>query len=155
MALNTIENTSFLLKVSFRFGGFTFQFLDNNIALLASNIEIDKINWPKRPASKLSLIVMEFHENSGNSKGGLRFLERDGSLKAAISTRGIQTFAFFLNYAKLFWSKVNEFFHFRTFVRERGKRIRNEDPGLPRVGKFSLFRQNGSNLWFSRDVRKN
>ena len=42
------------------------------------------------------------------------FLERDGSLNAAISTRGIQTFALFLNYAKLFWSKVNEFFHFRV-----------------------------------------
>ena len=39
-------------------------------------------------------------------------LERAGSLNAAISTRGIQTFALYLNYAKLSWSKGNEFFHF-------------------------------------------
>ena len=64
------------------------------------------------------------------------FLERDGSLNAAISTRGIQTFALFLNDAKLFWSKVSEFFHFwaswmeRSFLRERGEWIRNEEPVL-------------------------
>ena len=47
------------------------------------------------------------------------FLERDGSLNAAISNHGIQTFTLFLNYAKLFWSKVNEFFHFRASWMER------------------------------------
>ena len=58
-------------------------------------------NRPNVPLLSSFLIVMEFHENSGNSKGGLRILEIDGSLNAANSTRGIQTFALFLNYAKL------------------------------------------------------
>lgn len=35
--------------------GFTFQLLDNNTALFVSNIEINQINSPKRPASKLFL----------------------------------------------------------------------------------------------------
>ena len=48
---------------------------------------------------------MEFHEDSENSKGRLRFLERDGTLNAAIFTRGTQIFAPNLKLCKIIMVK--------------------------------------------------
>lgn len=55
-----------------------------------------------------SLILREFHENSGNSKGRLRFLERWKLKCHHLYPVQYKLSCPKLNYAKLFWSKVNE-----------------------------------------------
>ena len=110
------------------------------------------INWPKRPASKLFLnsYGLEIHENSGNSKGGLRFSEKHGSLNAAIATRGIQLSRSF-RLCKIILVKGQRILPLPAildgtfFCTGRGEWMRNEETALQSIGNFNLFRQNGSN----------
>lgn len=74
--------------------GFTFQLLDNNTALFVSNIEINQINSPKRPASKLFLILFWNSTRILETllKGYALFSKR-WKLNVAIPTSRKQTFA--------------------------------------------------------------
>ena len=94
------------------------------------------INWPKRPASKLFLNCSgpEIHENSGNSKGGLRFSEKYGSLNAAISTRGRQ---------------LSRSFKLCKISLVKGQRILS----LPVILGGTFFVRIGENGWETKNLR--